>query len=381
MVDSLIPPSLPTELSSEHFSVIYNSSPIAIELYDNEGNLIDINPACIELFGIEAPEELKGFRLFDDPNLPAAKIDLIKKGFAIRNELNFSFDIVKKHNLYKTTRSGSISLEALITPVKDSNGEVSNYLVQLMDNTEKKLAEEKLKSYTQGLKELNRTKDELFSIIAHDLRTPFQSLIGITQLLSSEFEELPAQDREKLLESLDTQARTTYRLLEILLEWAKIQTGKKGKGLGVFNLKEEAEFTLQLFIPPAKNKSIKIEIVIDGSIDIYADKNTFATILRNLTGNAIKFTNPGGRVIISARRLNGFAEITVSDTGIGMNAEKLDNVFKDGRTVSSKGTAGEAGSALGLTLVKEMVEQNGGSIRVESEPDKGTSFHFTLPAR
>lgn len=373
--------NITSNLNAEHFKVIYQNSPIAIELYDSKGLLLDVNPACIELFGIEDPNEIRGFNLFNDPNLPEEKIALIKQGHSIRNELNFNFDLVKGLNLYKTRRSGRILLAALITPVKDIDGNTTHILVQLIDNTEKKKSEERLKSYSKELKELNKTKDKLFSVIAHDLRNPFQSLLSISELLHSEFNNLSESDRQNLIESLKEQSRNTYRLVEHLLEWGKIQSGKHPPSPESFNLIEEIEPQLQLLKQLSANKSITLEWDIDEPILLCLDKNMVTTVIRNLVDNSIKFTNPGGKIFVAVKRYENTAEIAVSDNGVGISHDNLKQLFKAGGVKSTRGTAGETGSALGLLLVKEMVEQNGGTITVESKPEQGTTFYFTLPLK
>lgn len=226
---------------------------------------------------------------------------------------------------------------------------------------------------------LSASKDRFFSIVAHDLKSPFQGLIGYSQLLCTDYDSLPDEERLELSKGIHELSLSTYKLLSNLLEWSSLQTGMMSYSPAEFQLDKELSSTVSLFKHSALNKNISLEYSFDRSICITADRNMLATIVRNLISNSIKFTNKGGKISIGVKENQDFIEIEVSDTGVGMEKEKIENLFKIGQKVSTKGTANEEGTGLGLLLCKTMVEKQNGTIWVESHPEMGTTFHFTLP--
>ncbi len=238
---------------------------------------------------------------------------------------------------------------------------------------------EELEHLNAQLKELVATKDKFFSIIAHDLKSPFQGLLGYSQILSSEYSTLSEEEKITFINSIGDLSQSSYRLLENLLEWSRIQTGNMIYNPESFNLLLELYPTLSLVKQTAKNKDIECIYTIDGAITIKADKNMLSAIIRNLVSNAIKFTNPGGSVSIDARLKNEMVEIAVADTGIGIDEGTISKLFNVEKSISRKGTANEEGTGLGLLLCREMIEKHGGKIFVESQLGKGTKFTFTIP--
>lgn len=237
---------------------------------------------------------------------------------------------------------------------------------------------EELQRLNEQLKELNATKDKFFSIIAHDLKSPFQGLIGYSQILSSEYSTLSEKEKISFIESIEELSHSSYKLLENLLEWSRIQTGQMIFNPEDFNLLVELYPTLYLLKQTAQNKGIEFCYSIDNSLFIKADLNMLMTIVRNIVSNSIKFTNPGGRVTLSVAKLVGCVEISITDTGVGIEKESLGQLFQIDKNVSRKGTANEEGTGLGLLLCKEMVEKHGGKIKLDSELGKGTTFSFTI---
>lgn len=238
----------------------------------------------------------------------------------------------------------------------------------------------RLEKSEKELKQANAEKDKFFALIAHDLRSPFNGILGITEILSENFGELPSGQTKKLIIELRKSASNVYALVEGLLNWAQIQTGKiqyQFEKTDLFNMAEEV--TEQL-ASSAKNKDIKLVQKIGENTLAIADENSVSTVLRNLVANAIKYTNPGGEIKIQAVKNDDFIETSVEDDGIGMSPEKLRNLFSITKKVSEEGTANETGTGLGLILCKEFVEINRGRIWVESEAGKGSRFVFTLPA-
>ncbi len=238
---------------------------------------------------------------------------------------------------------------------------------------------EALEKYAADLKELNKTKDKFFSIIAHDLKSPFQGLLGYSQILTTEYETLSEEEKIFFINGIGELTISAFRLLENLLEWSRMQTGKIAFNPEVFLLIKEINNTLLLLSQTAKNKDIELEKNIEGDISVFADKNMLSTIIRNLISNSIKFTRQGGRITIFAEMIKDLVKITVADTGIGMRQEDVDKLFKLDKNFSTPGTNKEEGTGLGLLLCKEMVEKHGGKIWVESKVGEGSKFIFTVP--
>jgi len=257
-------------------------------------------------------------------------------------------------------------------------------------NTSEQLREQNIQYYyankelmhsENNLHELNTTKDKLFSIIGHDLINPFQALLGLAQLLHDHSEEINHEDRKKYCHLINLSAHNLYNLLQNLLQWTSVQTGKLKFEPAEFNLHGRAEETISLMKASAEKKGIILLNEVDKEIWGNADANLFNTILRNLLNNAIKFTPSGGLIRIRSAEEETVVQIEVADNGTGIPENHLDKLFDLEKTFSTKGTSEEEGSGLGLILCKEFVEKNGGEIWVDSVPGQGSSFFFTVPKK
>ncbi|MCP4311958.1 MAG: hypothetical protein GY790_11900 [Bacteroidetes bacterium] len=240
---------------------------------------------------------------------------------------------------------------------------------------------EEIAKQNQQLAELNAAKDKFFGIIAHDLRTPFNAILGFSELLMTKLHGLTISEIEQMVTNVHKAAKNTFSLLENLLEWAKSQTGRIKFEPHLFNLAEMIYDVVSLSENMAKVKNIRITHNISSSFMVYADKNIVSTVLRNLISNAIKFTNRNGNISIEEEQFPDATVITVCDSGIGIDEASLQNLFKLSDKVSVPGTENEKGTGLGLILCKEFIEMHKGKIWVESELGKGSSFKFSLPTR
>jgi signal transduction histidine kinase len=232
----------------------------------------------------------------------------------------------------------------------------------------------------EELKELLATREKFMSIISHDLRSPFNAILGFADLFHQDYDELTDEDRKRFIDHIRTASRNAFRLLENLLEWSRIQTGRIRFDPENLNLSRLVFETLSLLSPAAEKKDIHLFSRVDVTADLFADKNAVLSILRNLVNNAIKFTGRGGRVTIASATENGFVTVSVTDTGVGIAASDLAKLFRLDEKFKTDGTDNEKGTGLGLLLCKEFTEKSGGTIGVESEPGKGSRFYFTLPA-
>jgi len=236
-----------------------------------------------------------------------------------------------------------------------------------------------IKKSREKLTELNATKDKLFSIISHDLKSSLGSIVGITDLVLEKFDDYEPDKVRQIIESIHQSSKNTFELLENLLDWARLQTGKLTQQMEKHDLKTIIHNTSELYHEIAKNKNITIQNNVISDITVYCDINMIQTVLRNLISNAIKFTNAEGTVTLNSIERNSQVEIQVSDSGIGIIPENIPYIFSIEKNISTPGTKGEKGTGLGLMLCKELIEKQGGKIWVESEVGKGTTFKFTLP--
>lgn len=248
------------------------------------------------------------------------------------------------------------------------------------DISQRKKAEQEILLKNEELKGLIATKDKFFSIIAHDLRSPFNSFLGLTQIMAENLPNMTMPQAQEIAASMSKSATNLYRLLENLLQWSQLQKGALTFNPEVVQLNLMVAESITLVIEPAKNKGIEITTHISDELTGFADSNLLQTIIRNLTYNAVKYTNSGGKINISAKNTDSKSvEISVQDTGIGMDQMILDNLFRIDIRTSRKGTEGEPCTGLGLVLCKEFVEKHGGEIWVTSEVGKGSTFYFSLP--
>lgn len=246
--------------------------------------------------------------------------------------------------------------------------------------TRRREAEEEMRVLNQQLHEANTSKDTFFSIIAHDLRNPFTVLIGLTEVLTEEFDRFDKDHIKTMLSRLHASAKNLYALLTNLLDWSRLQRGvMKYRPESIF-LQSLAAHSVLAASVTAGHKDLRIINQIPPDLTVYADPAMLNTVLRNLLSNAVKFTPPGGIIELSVQPHERTVEIMVADTGIGMSPVIVEKLFHIEHSTHRNGTAGEEGTGLGLILCQELVHKNGGTLRVESEVGKGSRFIVALPA-
>lgn len=233
-----------------------------------------------------------------------------------------------------------------------------------------------LEQQTVELTELNQVKNKLFSVIAHDLKTPMYALRNV--FMSMQHAKMPAKEIKQMLPSIVNEMNYTTSLMENLLQWAKTQMKSASVQPEVIDIKSMTLEAMQILQLQASNKKIYLESRIDFPVYCYADREMVNLVLRNLLSNAIKFTPENGRVMVGTSDNASHVEVFVQDNGIGMSSENMHQLFSD-IYYTTKGTASENGTGLGLKLCKDFLEKNGGEISVKSNPGKGSIFSFTLP--
>jgi two-component system sensor histidine kinase/response regulator len=233
------------------------------------------------------------------------------------------------------------------------------------------------------LTELNSSKDKFFSILAHDLRSPLNALGGFLSLLTDFEIEMSTDEIRSIASDLEKNVKASAKYLENLLVWARSQMNAVEFKPENCKIIEIATLTIELLEAKAKSKNIKIICNIPANLVVVADKNHLQVVFTNLIANALKFTNNGGKITMYSEALTtgDFVKISVIDTGVGIPKELLADIFRIDKKHTTVGTDGEFGTGLGLLLCKEFVEKNNGEISVESEENKGTSFHITLPSK
>ena len=336
--------------------------------FDSNGTLLNCQVSNTNPLSTEG-ETMIGKSLFDILPQPIAKqgINAIIKALETKTLqiFEYSLDLPTEQKWFE------------LRIVSSAPGEV---LAISRDITGRKQAEKQLNLKNQELIKLNAEKDKFFSIIAHDLRSPFIAFWGLSQIMAEDLDGLTMEEIQKYAVSMRDSATNLFGLLENLLEWSQLQ-----RGLITFNPKsflmiQKIEEIMQLVFETANKKGIKISYEIAGDLTVKADEYMFKSIIRNLVFNAVKFTNRGGRITIAAKSLSGDSvEISISDTGIGMSRVMVDNLFRLDVQTRRKGTESEPSSGLGLMLCKDFIEQHGGKIWADSIEGKGSTLLFTLP--
>jgi len=366
------------------WELIYDSLPDMVALIDLNNTIVKANKAM-----------LGRLKLGDKGIVGHACHTLMhEKGCVAENcpHLSMLFDS-KPHTIELYEPKFNCYLSVTTTPVFDSDKKLLGSVHIARDITIQKESEAKLREYNNELNELNQSKDKFFSIVAHDLRSPFQGMLGFTDLILDELDTLTKYEIRDYVQKVHDSSYSTFTLLENLLNWSRLQTGRlQNKPVDVI-ISEEITSVINLLSSNAQSKNIELINLVHPEYILFADQQMVHSIILNLTTNAIKFTHPGGRIIFDARITDlcegsisepdsvnhKCLEISVSDDGVGISPDALEMLFKIDTNFSMLGTSNEQGAGLGLILVKEMVEKQGGHIEVESKLEKGSVFKFTLP--
>jgi signal transduction histidine kinase len=275
-------------------------------------------------------------------------------------------------------KDGKVRWIETLGSIIDYNGNHA-VLVVAVDITERKETESILIESEKQLQNVNAMKDKFFSIIAHDLKNPFNAIMGFSNLLFEAYDNFDEKQRKTFIKNICEASEGTYKLLQNLLEWSRTQTGNIDFNPVNVYLNPLIKENISIVKSAVDNKKMKISSSIPPRTRVFADENMIKTVVRNLLSNAIKFTKPGGEINISAVKNEESVEVCVSDTGVGVENKNLKRLFRIDDQYKTLGTNEEQGSGLGLILCKEFVEKNGGQIWAESEYGIGSKFKFTLP--
>jgi PAS domain S-box-containing protein len=359
----------------EIYEELIKATPDAVSITNSSGRLQYISPVALELLRVDDVSSA-----IDQPCI---------KWFAEEEheKLQNSIDSIinKKQQtkgvVYKMKRDDGTSFIAEFnsSPIENIDGNPTSFISTFRDITQRIESEEKLRVYSNELKELNASKDRFFSIVAHDLRNPLQGLLGFSSLLNDNFSDLTIDEVKEYIGYIYQSAKKMHSLTNNLLQWSRIKTGKIEYSPLNFNVYHAVKHNIDLLKPSAFKKEIEIVYDIDPDINIYADKKMFDSIFQNILSNAIKFSFPKNRIDMSTEINKNFIRISIRDYGMGIKKENTNKLFSIDTHFTTAGTQDEEGTGLGLILCKEMVEKHGGEISFESEYKKGSVFSFTLP--
>lgn len=344
-------------------------------MLDVNGNITFANKYLARLTGWKR-KEIIGKNWFDV---------FIPSGAPVRRDLFNGVDggnVPLRYENEILTRAGEPRLiQWSNTILRNSKGKIEGIAGVGVDITDSKKAETALLESKASLVELNATKDKFFSIIAHDLKSPFNSILGLSSLLEDQVKEKNYEGLEEYASLIQTSSQLAYDLLKNLLEWSRSQTGKMEFSPEYIELVSIIGETIKLLGNNISQKSIDIKTELPRNVVVFADKAMIGAVLRNLISNAIKFTRDYGQILISAVQKPEETMIVVTDNGVGMNAREIDKLFRIDENHSTLGTHNEKGTGLGLVLCKEFIEKHGGKIGVESEFGLGSKFYFTIPRK
>jgi PAS domain S-box-containing protein len=363
--------------SEEKFRNVFENSGIGMAMLTPDGQITKVNVPYCEIMGYNEKRIIeKNIRDLIHPGDLESLINIMQG--LLSRELNGSQHIEKRY-LHKNGEL--IWAITTVSLVRDSDGKPLYFLIQVQDITHRKKAEEQLAKYAEELKTLNKSKDKFFSIISHDLRSPFNSLLGVTEYMSQYYKEMTPDEIKDSVMNIYKSSQKVYNLILNLLEWSRLQSGRLEVDKTNIDLKEIGDEIIGLYKEAAKSKQIMLFNRITDEVVVYADRYMIETVMRNLVSNAIKFTPHGGTITISAfeQPQHRMTEVSVSDTGIGISKANQKKLFRIDEQYRREGTADEKGTGLGLILCKEFIEKNGGIIRVESDEEKGSKFIFTIP--
>lgn len=390
---------LKSELLSQS---ILSTSPDGIVTTELDGTISFASDKFMEMVGIRNVEDLFGKKLSEfvyeeDKEKFIENLHGLSHGkhfnsytFRLNRKYNSFFYVESKIDVIRNEENLPIQILFIIRDITDrieaelERERLLQDIAYSRDQIEQEAAKyvelnNQLYESEKKLQELNTAKDKLFSIIGHDLKNPLITLLGFSEILVEDYEELTDEEKKEYLRTIYETSRNTQKLLENLLNWSRAQSGRLQVELEPLSIKTIIKETIDLVKSHAEKKNIKLNTEINSSLMVYADKNLLETIIRNLVTNAIKFTEEGGTVKIYTQDYNGYVKVCVEDTGIGMSEEDVKKLFRIDVSNKEIGNSKEKGTGLGLILCKEFCEKQGGKIWVESKLGKGSKFYFTIP--
>ncbi len=362
-------------LNEQRYRTVFENLPnIAVQAYNKDREAIFWNDTSSRFYGYSKTEALG--KKFEDLIIPEEKKEWTKEKIG---KWLLSDTQTKPGEYLRRKKNGkTFMVYSSFIKIKNFNGETEFFSLDI-DLTEIKETELKLKKALTELEESNATKDKIFSIIAHDLRAPFNSLLGFTDLLVNQYEDFSDEEIYDMILALKKNSEQAFNLLNNLLHWSRQQIGTIKYNPTLLFVHRIADEVIKSFHSNIEEKELSVINNIDKNAFAFCDKDLLAVVIRNLLSNAIKFTPEGKNIELTSSIVEDKLWINITDTGIGIPKENIDKVLNTKETFTTKGTADEKGTGLGLMLVQNFVKLNKGNFKVESEPDKGSTFSFSLP--
>jgi len=353
------------------YKIIFESSLDVVMVTDGKaGKILEISKSSKNLLGY-LPEELIGQHY--SVLLPASKIPVSEK---ILNETEIYGSVLAAREVRK--KDGSFcNMDLTINIIEWGTEKV--VCTNLRDITERLKHKAEIQRISTELRELNASKDKFFSIIAHDLKSPFTGLLGYSEIVNEDFDSLTNAQLKSYFTEIHSSAKAIYNLLNNLLEWSWISIGNQSFNPARIDLVKISRDVIKLLNPNAINKNIEIIFSGDDKIFINADETMIRSVIQNLLSNAIKFTPRNGHININLIKTPVEAVIIIRDTGVGISDNEIVNLFRLDKHTSTLGTEKEKGTGLGLLIAKELVEKNSGTISVQSKLNEGTIFKILFP--
>ena len=354
--------------SEEKYRSIFSAENDALFIIDKEtGAILDVNDAACTLYQYSRDEMLK----LKNTDMSAEVAETIKATNEFRSKIGLRFHKKKDSAIFPVDITASLftlnNKPVILAAIRD-----------ITEQTQKDLI---LQGKNEELQKVNAEKDKFFSIIAHDLRGPIGGFMSLTERMAEGMAEMTLEELQNMARIMKKSSTNLYSLLANLLEWSRMQRGLTTFEPVSFRLLPRIHENLVLAFESAKKKEITIGIAVPIDLEAFADVNMLASIMRNIVTNALKFTPKRGKINIAADITSkGFIEISITDSGIGMDTTIVENLFNLDVNTNRKGTDGELSTGLGLTICKDFIEKHGGELKVESEPGKGSTFSFTIPA-
>jgi len=361
--------------SEERFRNTFENAGIGMAILSPDGQFTKVNNSFCEMIGYKSLELLKMY-LKEVTHLVDLEKTMQMKEALLKNKSEGSRNLEIRY-IHKSDET--IWTSTTLSLVRDFEGKPLYFISQVQDITIRKKAEEQLEHYAEELQSLNKSKDKFFSIISHDLRSPFNALLGISEYMAQYYEDMSLDEVKESISHIYNSSQKVYNLIINLLEWSRLQAGRLDVERSKINLNHLCFDIINLYGEIGRKKNVELVNNLDEEIFIYADKYMIESTLRNFVSNGIKFTKQGGTVKLSASRMGSDAKVVVEDTGIGISEDNLEKITRIDEQYRRDGTDDEKGTGLGLILCKEFIENNGGSIYIESKVNKGSKFAFTVP--
>ena len=361
-------------MSETRLQKIISNTQAGYFFIDRDGLYQRVNDSWLRMHGYDSPDEVIG-RPFTLTQVDTALEDARKIMATM-----LAGDTIPTGEFSRRCRDGSIRYHTFSAQPVVEGGKIVGIEGFIIDATDRKQVEDEIKLKNEELHKANAEKDKFFSIIAHDLRSPFHSFLGLAREMAKDFPRLTKDEMQEIAIDMRNSATNLYRLIEGLLQWAIMHQGLIPFNPIATKLHPIVDESMAMVVESAKRKGIAIACDIPDDIKVFADSYMLQTVIRNLASNAVKFTTKDGAINLSAKYAgDNNVEISIKDSGIGMSSKMVDNLFRVDVLTKRKGTEGEPSTGLGLLLCKEFVEKQGGKIRVESKEGKGSVFYFTIP--